>query len=134
MYTILLLSLTLFITAPAAVWAVTNPGYRGLSYPERPAVAVRTFNGIGVNTLNGNLLIQVPLFRVPGKGIPIDFFLTYNSDHRAISSPFGLGWNLSYHIRYTTDAAGNVTIVWGDGRQDTFTLPEQPLPPRPACL
>ena len=83
MYTILLLSLTLFISAPAAVWAVTNPGYRSLSVPEQPAFDIRAF-GIRINTLSGNLPIQVSLFRVPGKGIPPDFFLTYNSDHRAI--------------------------------------------------
>ena len=121
-YTIILLSLLLFVSAPAAVWGITNPGYRGLSVPERPVLEVPTFNRIRINTLNGNLLIQVPLFFVPGKGIPVAFFLTYNSDHRNISSPFGLGWNLSYNIRYTKDAAGNVTIVWGDGRQDTFAF------------
>jgi YD repeat-containing protein len=122
MHTILLLALILLVSAPVAVWGVINPGYRGLSVSERPVLDVPTFDRIRINTLNGNLAIQVPLFQVPSIGIPVSFLLSYSSDHRNISSPFGLGWNLSYNIRYTTDAAGNVIIVWGDGRQDTFSF------------
>lgn len=102
-------------------FASTNPGYQGLSYPERGTVEVATFGGARVNTNTGNLILQRTLLFVPGKGLPVHVQLTYNSDHRLISSPFGFGWNLSYNIRYTRDSRGNVIIAWGDGRQDAFT-------------
>ena len=99
----------------------TNPGYRGLSYTERGTVNVREPGEVQVNTHNGNLVVQRTLFLIPGRGLPVQFQLTYNSDHRLISSPFGFGWNLSYNIRYTRDSSGNVVIVWGDGRLDGYT-------------
>ncbi len=109
------------VGAASSVFGVTNPGYRGLSYTERSVSDAGAVDGIRVNTYSGNLTIQRNLLVVPGKGIPLELYLTYNSDHRNISSPFGLGWNLSYNIRYTRDSSSNVTIVWGDGRQDVFT-------------
>jgi YD repeat-containing protein len=114
------LLLVCFSWHPDAV-ALTNPGYRGLSYVERPTVNTGAPGGVQVNTQTGNLVLQRGLFAIPGKGLPVDFSLTYNSDHRLVSSPFGYGWNLSYNIRYTKDSSGNVTVVWGDGRQDTFS-------------
>ena len=101
--------------------SITDMGYRGLSYVERGVVDISTFGDAGVNTFSGNLFVQRELFMIPSRGLPVEIYLTYNSDRRLISSPFGYGWNLSYHIRYHKDSSGNVTIVWGDGRQDTFT-------------
>ena len=118
---LLILFLALFVGAASSAFGVTNPGYRGLSYNERQVAEISAFGGIRVNGYNGNLILQRNIFYIPGMGIPGEFYLTYNSDHRNISSPFGRGWNLSYNIRYTLDSSGNVTIVWGDGRQDTFT-------------
>ncbi|MEI9809563.1 MAG: hypothetical protein WDO16_17785 [Bacteroidota bacterium] len=37
---------------------------------------------------------------------------------------FGRGWSFSYHIKYRNDSAGAKTIIWGDGREDLYTLPE----------
>ena len=101
--------------------AVTGPGYNGLSYTERGTLDIPTPGGIEVNTFTDNLVIQRTLFATPGKGLLVHPYLTYNSDHRLISSPFGAGWNFSYNIRYTKDSSGNVFIVWGDGRTDAFT-------------
>ena len=93
--------------------AIINPGYRGLSDRERATVDARGPAGVSVNTHTGNVVVQRILFSILGKGLPIHMYLTYNSDHRLISSPFGFGWNFSYNIRYTRDAAGSVVIVWG---------------------
>jgi len=78
----------------------------------------------------GNLLVRRPLFVVSGKGVPLELVLAYNSDRRRITSPFGVGWNLTYAMRYVPGRRGNVSIVWGDGRVDlhaniggTFTPP-----------
>ena len=103
-----------------STFAVVNPWYQGLSYVERGIIDLPVYGGARVNTYTGNLGIQRGLFVIPGRGLPVELYLTYNSDHRLISSPFGYGWGLSYHIRYQKDSSGNVTIVWGDGRQDTF--------------
>ncbi len=114
------LFLLLFLSADASSQS-TNTGYQGLSYTERGTLNVPVPGGVQVNTHNGNLVVGRTLFLIPGIGLPVQFRLTYNSDHRLISSPFGFGWNLSYNIRYTRDTSGNVVIVWGDGRQDGFT-------------
>jgi YD repeat-containing protein len=105
--------------APAA--AVTNPGWRGMSYPERPTAMAPAFGGAAVNTLTGNLVIRRVLLAVPGKGVPLELYLTWNADRRLVSSPYGMGWNLSCNMRFVEDAAGNVAVVWGDGRVDAFS-------------
>ena len=102
--------------------AVTSPGYAGLSYTERGTLGAGTPGGLRVNTFSGNLALSRSLVFIPGKGLPFNPCLTYNSDHRLVSSPFGMGWNLSYNIRYTKDSAGSAFVAWGDGRVDNFTL------------
>jgi len=101
--------------------ALISPAYRGLSSRERTTSMLAAPGGVAVNTLTGNLVLQRRIFFVPDRGVPLDLYLTWNSDRRLVSSPFGMGWNLSYNARYAKDAAGNVTIVWGDGRVDRFT-------------
>jgi YD repeat-containing protein len=108
----------LLVAAPAG--AVTSAAYGGLTYPERPVAAVPVLPGVHVNTLTGNLVLARGLLAVPGRGVPVEAFLVYNADRRSVSSPFGKGWSFSYNLRYVNDAAGNVRIVWGDGRVDLF--------------
>lgn len=115
-----------FLLALAAALAsglalgITNPAYRGLSYPQRATVMSPAPGGVGVNTLTGNVVIQRRLFFVPDRGVPLDLYLTWNSDRRLVSSPFGMGWNLSYNARCVKDPTGSVRVVWGDGRVDAF--------------
>ncbi len=97
-----------------------DESYRGLHWMERGVVFAETLSGVHVNTYTGNLLIHRHLMRVGSRGIPFDFWIAYNSDHRRIVSPLGPGWSFSYHIRYVRDAGGNVLILWGDGRVDRF--------------
>ena len=103
-------------------FAVVGPGYEGLSYTERGTLDIPTPGSIEVNTFTGNLVIQRTFVFIPGKGPPVHPYLTYNSDHRLITSPFGKGWSFSYNARYTKDSSGNIYIVWGNGRVDTFTF------------
>ncbi len=101
--------------------AITNLGYRGLTYPERRTLVLPALGGPQVNSLNGNLVLRRELLDVEGKGLPVELTVVYNSDRRLISSPFGMGWSFSYGIRYVRNAAGDVSVVWGDGRVDVFT-------------
>ena len=118
-----------FLGTPS--FAVVSPWYPGLSYAENGSIDLSVYGRAWINTYTGNLGLHRELFSIPGKGLPVEIYLTYNSDHRLISSPFGYGWNFSYHIRYQKDASGNVTIVWGDGRQDTFTKTDSGYAPPP---
>ncbi len=116
-----------FFRAPAmclcllsAALADISESYEGLFYPQKAVAVVDAPGGLAVNTHTGNVLLKRNLLYVPSRGLPIHFWLTYNSDHRQISSPVGKGWGLSYFMRYVEDASGDVTILWGDGRQDRF--------------
>ena len=106
--------------SPPCAQAVTSPAYGGLVYPERPVAAIPLLAGLSVNTLTGNMLLGRSLVTVPGRGVPFEAFIVYNSDRRRIASPFGKGWTFSYAMRYVDDAAGNVRLIWGDGRVDLF--------------
>lgn len=126
-----LVVVVLVIVFSPAAFAITDQSYRGLSYTRSTTGEIVVFGGGDVNTLTGNLVLRRDLFFIPARSIPVHLYLTYNADHRLISSPFGYGWNLSYNIRFTKDGAGNVTVVWGDGRQDTFTLEGSAYRPPP---
>lgn len=115
----------LFLALGLAGWyscleGAISPGYQGLSYPEPATLNIWSVGETQVNSWSGNVLVQRGLLSVPARGIPASIYLSYNSDARNVKTHYGFGWNLSYNIRYTEDAVGNVTIVWGDGRQDRF--------------
>jgi YD repeat-containing protein len=109
-----LVTLPNFAPPPAAAGALNRQ-----SNHER-AIADIDFDGVRINTLTGNVVLREPLFAIPSKGFPVQIVLTHNNDSRKVASHFGRGWNLSYNIRYTKNTSGDVTIVWGDGRLDTF--------------
>ena len=117
---LVVISAVAVLTAWPEASAVTGSTYTGLSYTERGTLDTPTPGGIEVNTFTGNLVIERSLFAIPGKGLPVHPYLTYNSDQRLITSPFGKGWSFSYNARYTKDSSGNAYIVWGDGRVDKF--------------
>lgn len=104
----------------SCLFADTNPGYFGLSPRDRQTIGLE-LPDIQVNTYNGNLVVRVPLFLIPARGLPAECYLIHNTDHRLVSSAFGQGWGFSYHARYLRHGNGDVTIVWGSGRQDRFT-------------
>lgn len=116
-------ALTPFVFAfiSLVIMADSHEGYKGLS-PQQPQTYGFNILGLEINTYTGNLLAGAPLFFIPGRGLPLDCYLLYNSDRRKITSPFGKGWSFSYHIRYQRHQNGDITIVWGSGRQDRFQL------------
>ena len=89
-------------------------------------------SGIHVNTWNGNLFHSIPLLTIPGRGLPIEISMSYNSaDHSFTPPRYGYGWQFSYNTYYGKDAGGNITIVWEDGRNDKFTKTDGSFTPPP---
>ncbi|MCB9298295.1 MAG: CIA30 family protein [Lewinellaceae bacterium] len=85
-------------------------------------INVTASNGIAVNTWNGNLFYSVPLFTIPGPGLPVRFQLNYNSSWQGFETPYGYGWNANYHIFYTREINGDILVSRGNGRADRFAF------------
>ena len=96
---------------------------------ENTVLGLDTASGIAsdpVNTATGNYIYQRRDLAIPGIGFPLRFDRTYNS--RAASSalvgtPLGYGWSHSYNVNLST-SGDSITITWGDGHTETFTLDE----------
>jgi hypothetical protein len=48
-------------------------------------------SGVRVNTWNGNLFYPVPLLTIPGRGLPVEISLSYNSSWHDFGIHCGLG-------------------------------------------
>lgn len=78
-------------------------------------------SGARVNTWTGNLFFPLSLLIIPGRRLPIQLSLSYNSSWRNFNAGhYGYGWQLSYNVFYLREPDGSITIVWEDGRSDTF--------------
>jgi|GEM_PF-3214627 RHS repeat-associated core domain len=73
-----------------------------------------------VNTYNLNLLINKSLFNIPGRGIPIQDGLTYNSLDSE-KGPVGIGWHLNSDMSLTETEDGSIIFNGGDGSGITFS-------------
>ncbi|HMU08688.1 MAG TPA: RHS repeat-associated core domain-containing protein [Ferruginibacter sp.] len=78
--------------------------------------------GTQVNTYTGNLFISRNDIYIPARGFDLNISFNYNSFNYEQNNGFGNGWSSGYSIRYINDTAGSKTIVWGDGREDNYTL------------
>src|SRR5215471_5678977 len=111
----------LALLQPSLSWAVTDDGYGGNSTAGRPSIAIIDApGGLKVNTLLGNLIHQRTDLRIPGRGLPIEIELTYNSNQNGIATAFGNGWRFNYDMKCLLSASRNVVVIWGDGRADLF--------------
>jgi RHS repeat-associated protein len=111
----------LALLQPSLAWAVANDGYQGNAISGRPSIAiVDAPGGLKVNTLLGNVFLSRTDLRIPGRGLPIEIALTYNSNQNGIASPFGFGWRFGYDMKCLLSASRNVVVLWGDGRADLF--------------
>lgn len=111
----------MLLALPPRSLAVTDPHYRGTSIPGRTSVAMVTVpSDAEVNTYTGNLFVPRTDLYIPGRGLPIDLEVAYNSDQNGINGPFGYGWRFSYGMKCLFSASGNVVVEWGDGRTDLF--------------
>lgn len=76
--------------------------------------------GIQVNTFTGNVFISRPDLVVVSRGFNLSALFYYNSFDYNQDIGFGKGWRMIYSIRYQIDSLNNITITWGDGRQDIY--------------
>ena len=77
-------------------------------------------NGLWVNSYNGVLFFGQTDLETQNTAMPMALRFYYNSSCYATNYGYGLGFSLGYEMRYTLDDKGNVTILTGDGRRDTF--------------
>lgn len=78
--------------------------------------------GTQVNTQTGNLFISRNDIYVPARGFDIMVAFNYNSFNYDQNIGFGNGWGFGYSIKYKNDTANSRTIIWGDGREDNYTV------------
>ena len=78
--------------------------------------------GTQVNTFTGNLFISRNDIYVPARGFDLDISFNYNSFNYEQNNGFGNGWSNDYSIKYKNDTAGSKTIIWGDGREDNYSM------------
>lgn len=78
-------------------------------------------NGEPINMIGGNYLATRKEFTVPGHDLPVDFYLSYNSENASQSGVLGYGWTHSYLMSVTPEASGDAIIQNEDGRMDLYT-------------
>lgn len=85
-----------------------------------------TFSGYSldsVNTGTGNYVCGATDLAIPGRGFSFVFERSYNSQDTT-DGPLGYNWTHNYNISLSEDGDGNVTVRWGDGKAETWTLGE----------
>lgn len=104
--TILLACLAYLHAAAQNINSITKPGPLGTK----------------VNTNTGNLHIPRTDFNLFSRGMSLDMTFYYNSYFFDTTFGFGRGWTSEYSIMYRNDTANGKTILWGDGREDEYTI------------
>jgi YD repeat-containing protein len=82
---------------------------------------IHTIFGAPVDAEDGNMYHTFNDIYVPGRGLPLVFTRTYNSNAAATNGPLGYGWvdNLSTSLAIS---ASTVVLTEENGAQTTFTL------------
>ncbi len=79
--------------------------------------------GDAVNCATGNFTETLDEMSVPGRGIPLDLALSYNSLAAFQNSSVGYGWRSSYGMQLSVNSsAGTATVILGNGSNVPFTL------------
>jgi RHS repeat-associated protein len=78
--------------------------------------------GTQVNTLSGNFYLPRNDVYVNSGNIPMNLTFFYNAFFYDQNFGFGKGWSMLYNISYSNDTTGGKRILWGDGREDLYTL------------
>lgn len=78
-----------------------------------------------VNPAIGNYIFSKELFSYPGRGLPIRFFVTYNSRDNGYAGPLGMGWTHTFNVTAFLDSESGLTIKWGDGHKECFQRGEK---------
>ncbi|MBM9508722.1 IPT/TIG domain-containing protein [Actinacidiphila acididurans] len=79
------------------------------------------FTADPVNCATGDFFHQFDDVSVPGRGVPLDLYRTYDAERAAADGPFGNGWTFSYGMTLTTGADGSVGISQENGSLVTFS-------------
>ena len=74
-----------------------------------------------VNCATGEFWHSFTDFKIPGRGVPLDFTRTYVSGNASTDGPLGFGWTDSYDSSLSIGAAGNVTVNQDDGSTVEFS-------------
>lgn len=94
------------------------------SRPLAPGVAGQEggTDWVYVNLWSGNLLLVVPLLRVPALGPDWNWDLYYNSILADESTTLGPGWRHTFEVLLliADPDPNSITVRWGDGRRDVF--------------
>ena len=77
-------------------------------------------SGVRVSTWSGDLFYPLSLLTIPGRGLPLNITLSYNSSWHDYGQHYGYGWQLSYNMFYVRHDNGDITVVWENGRSDRF--------------
>ncbi len=105
--------------------ATTNHGYTGTTANDGTklnGLAGAPFTaGCSAQTYNGNLYCSRTDIALNSKGLPLEVRFSYNSQLRLLDTPYGKGWQFSYGLNYFVHSNGDISILRGDGRLDTFT-------------
>lgn len=123
------------ISANQRVYAVKDAAPAGpppSAGPPNPSQPFATTNE-PINTANGNYYNQHFDFTIPSRGASLVFERTYNSES-AYAGPLGANWTHTYNVFLTQDATGNVTITWGDGHTELYTLTAGAYSPQPGVF
>lgn len=88
--------------------------------PSEPPVTCAT--SWGVNCATGNYTRTFRELSIPGRGVPLDFSLTYNSqsDPADTSTALQFGWVHSYGMRLVTNGDGSATVFQENGSAAPF--------------
>ncbi len=76
--------------------------------------------GDPVNVTTGNVYDVQEDLNIPGRGLPLRFVRSYNSQD-TINRSLGYGWTHSYNASLTENGDGSVTELAPDGKRLTFT-------------
>jgi RHS repeat-associated protein len=72
-----------------------------------------------VNTALGNFVYQATDFKLPGRGLGIEFARNYNSQD-STDGPLGFGWTHTYNMQILPTGDGSKPVRWGDGHVETY--------------
>jgi len=76
-----------------------------------------------VNLFSGNLFVRYHAVAAPAIGFDWDLSFYYNSTRASEIGALGKGWRHSYETTLLLNTPpGAITVAWGDGRRDVFTL------------
>ncbi len=67
----------------------------------------------------GEYVMQVTDLTIPGRGFDFSFTRSYRSKIR-FDGPLGHNWDFNYNVHLDADPGGNVSLLDGGGRKDTF--------------